>query len=139
MRSDPRSRDSSKGMATPRSSSSRRVDRRSGGAARPSKEDGLTVQRLAPRDLLGLRLEPGQAGDPGLFGPGSVVWRVGRERVLLAGGPAALLLQLAHPLVAEGVAAHSGFEREPLQRLMATLDATLTITFGDRAQAEAAA
>lgn len=82
---------------------------------------------------------PGVPGDPGLFGPGSEVWRIGRERVLLAGGSAALLLQLAHPLVAAGVAEHSDFSADPLHRLHATLDATLTVAFGDRAQATAAA
>jgi uncharacterized protein (DUF2236 family) len=80
----------------------------------------------------------GVPGDPGLFGPGSEVWRVGRERALLAGGPAALLLQLAHPLVAAGVAEHSGFEADPVRRLRGTLDATLTVVFGDRQQAAAA-
>ena len=80
-------------------------------------------------------LEPGEPGDPGLFGPGSMVWRVGRERVLLMGGAAALLLQIAHPLIAAGVVDHSGFRRDPFQRLRSTLDATLRITFGDAAQA----
>jgi uncharacterized protein (DUF2236 family) len=84
-------------------------------------------------------LEAGTAGDPGLFGPGSSIWRIGRERVLLLGGPAALLLQVAHPLIATGVADHSDFRHNPYQRLTATLDATLTISFGDRMQAEAAA
>jgi uncharacterized protein (DUF2236 family) len=83
-------------------------------------------------------LEPGAPGDPGLFGPGSLVWRVARERVLLLAGPAALLLQVAHPLVAAGVADHSGFREDPFQRLRATLDATLRITFGDTEQATAA-
>ncbi|MDP9394320.1 MAG: DUF2236 domain-containing protein [Actinomycetota bacterium] len=82
---------------------------------------------------------PGVVGDPGLFGPGSAAWRLGRERVLLAGGPAALLLQVAHPLVAAGVAAHSDFAGDPLRRLHGTLDATLTVTFGDTAQARSAA
>ena len=84
-------------------------------------------------------LEAGTPGDPGLFGPRSSIWRIGRERVLLLGGPAALLLQVAHPLVAAGVAAHSDFLHRPYERLRATLDATLTITFGDTRQAEAAA
>lgn len=99
--------------------------------------------RTAPgRALLGLGvpvLGPGEPGDPGLFGPGSETWRVGRERVLLLGGQAALLLQLAHPLVAAGVAEHSDFRRRPLERLRATLGATLAVTFGDRRQAEEAA
>jgi uncharacterized protein (DUF2236 family) len=77
---------------------------------------------------------PGQPGDPGLFGPGSAAWRLARERVLLVGGPAALLLQVAHPLVAAGVAAHSDFTADPLRRLRGTLDAVLTVTFGDTGQ-----
>jgi uncharacterized protein (DUF2236 family) len=68
-----------------------------------------------------------------------MVWRIARERVLLVAGPAALLLQLAHPLVAAGVAAYSGFRSDPFQRLRATLDATLRVTFGDREQARSAA
>ena len=84
-------------------------------------------------------LEPGERWDPGLFGPDSTVWRIGRERILLAGGPAALLLQIAHPLVAAGVTNHSGFSEDPFLRLRATLDATLRITFGDREQARRAA
>lgn len=85
------------------------------------------------------RLPPGIPGDPGWFGPGSQVWRVWREKLLLLGGPAALLLQLAHPLIAAGVAAHSSFRDDPLRRLRATLDATLTVVFGDRQQARTAA
>ncbi|HYP45659.1 MAG TPA: oxygenase MpaB family protein [Propionibacteriaceae bacterium] len=90
-------------------------------------------------DLFPAGPPPGNAGDPGLYGPGSTVWRIARERLLLAGGPAALLLQVAHPLVAAGVAEHSDFTADPLRRLRGTLDATLTVTFGDRQQADAAA
>lgn len=82
---------------------------------------------------------PGVPGDPGIFGPGSDVWRIARERIVFAGGPAALLLQVAHPLVAEGVRAHSGFAADPLSRLRGTLDAVLTVSFGDRDQVRAAA
>ena len=82
---------------------------------------------------------PGAAGDAGLFDPGSTVWRLARERLIMAGGPAALLLQVAHPLVGEGVRAHSDFATDPLRRLRGTLDAVLTVTFGDRAQVRAAA
>lgn len=57
----------------------------------------------------------------------------------MAAGPAALLLQLAHPLVAAAVAGHSGFRADPFQRLRSTLEATLLVTFGDRAQAANAA
>jgi uncharacterized protein (DUF2236 family) len=79
------------------------------------------------------------AADGGLFAPGSVFRRVNREAVLLLGGPRALLLQLAHPLVAAGVADHSDFLAHPLRRLWRTVDTMLRIVFGDRATAEAAA
>ena len=82
---------------------------------------------------------PGARGDAGIFGPDSTAWRLARERAILVGGPAALLLQVAHPLVGEGVRAHSGFATDPLQRLRGTLDAVLTVTFGDHAQVRAAA
>jgi uncharacterized protein (DUF2236 family) len=59
------------------------------------------------------------------------MWQVNREAVLLAAGPAALLLQVAHPLVAEGVAAHSDFEADPFGRLRRTLRTTLALVFGD--------
>jgi uncharacterized protein (DUF2236 family) len=74
----------------------------------------------------------------GLFGPGTVTWKVNREAVLLAGGGRALLLQVAHPLVAAGVARHSTFETEPWTRLHRTLDLVTKITFGDRRTSELA-
>jgi len=91
-------------------------------------------------DVARLRYAAGGAVDPqrSLFGPRSVTWRVNREAVLLLAGGRALLLQIAHPLVAAGVAAHSHFEREPLQRLWRTLDLSLTMVFGSAAEALAA-
>src|SRR5213083_2845213 len=74
----------------------------------------------------------------GLFGPESVVWRVNREAVALLGGGRALLLQVAHPLVAAAVAAHSRLRAEPLVRLRRTLELMLTIVFADAAHAMAA-
>lgn len=82
---------------------------------------------------------PDPVCDLGFYGPDSLTWRLSRERVMLLGGPRALLLQLAHPLVAAGVAEHSSFQADPLQRLRRTLDGTLAIVFGTTSQAEAAA
>jgi uncharacterized protein (DUF2236 family) len=66
------------------------------------------------------------------FGPGSVSWLVNREVLLLAGGGRALLLQVAHPLVAAGVDQHSDFERHALRRLLRTLDLMYKLSFADR-------
>jgi len=67
----------------------------------------------------------------GLFGPGSITWKVARETVLLAGGPRALLLQLAHPSVLSGVLQHSQVATDPLGRSVRTFEAMYTLTFGD--------
>jgi uncharacterized protein (DUF2236 family) len=80
----------------------------------------------------------GRDGDPGLFGPGSLAWRINAESVLLLGGGRALLMQTAHPLVAAGVADHSDFTADPFDRLWRTVDAALTVIFGDSAQSSAA-
>lgn len=79
------------------------------------------------------------SGDTGLFGPGSLTWRVNREGALLLGGGRALLLQVAHPLVAAGVAEHSNYREDPFGRLYRTLDTVTTIVFGSTPQAEEAA
>jgi uncharacterized protein (DUF2236 family) len=75
----------------------------------------------------------------GYYAPDSLTRRLARERAMLLGGPRALLMQLAHPLVAAGVAEHSGFAADPLARLRRTLDSTLAIVFGNRAEADEAA
>jgi len=82
---------------------------------------------------------PGRPGDPGLFGPGSIVWRVNGEIVVVLGAGRALLMQIAHPLVAAGVADHSDFGVDAFARLWRTIDTVLTVAFGDTEQATAAA
>jgi uncharacterized protein (DUF2236 family) len=67
-----------------------------------------------------------------------MMWRINREAVLLGAGPAALLLQIAHPLVAEGVAHHSDFHGDPFGRLRRTLNTTMDLVFGDGPAAERA-
>ena len=69
--------------------------------------------------------------DGGFYGPGSEAWRLNREAMLLLGaGPRALLLQIAHPLVAAGVAQHSQFRDDPWARLSGTLRSYLRIVYG---------
>lgn len=73
-----------------------------------------------------------------LFSPDSAIWHINRERVLLLGGARALLMQLAHPLVAEAVYHHSYVFRNPLKRLHRTLRLTLALVFGTVEQVNAA-
>jgi uncharacterized protein (DUF2236 family) len=69
-------------------------------------------------------------------------WKLHKEVVLLLGWGRAILLQLAHPLVAQGVAEHSGFLAQPgarLQRLRKTIDSMLALTFGEPSEVASAA
>lgn len=75
--------------------------------------------------------------DPVLPDP-SVARRLNRELFLLLGGTAALLMQVAHPLVAAGVDRHSDFRRHPIARLRRTLNTTLAVVFADPDAARAA-
>lgn len=69
----------------------------------------------------------------------SMTARVNRERVLLVGGQRALVMQLAHPLVAAGVDQHSTFPARALDRLRRTLDLSLTMVYGAPEEARSAA
>jgi uncharacterized protein (DUF2236 family) len=60
-----------------------------------------------------------------------MIWRVDREMVLLLAGGRALLMQLAHPKVAAGVADHSSFKDDPLARLHRTMNTMWSIVFDD--------
>ena len=53
-----------------------------------------------------------------------------REAILLAGGAAAILLQVANPGVGAGVNAHSNFAYRPIDRLRTTMTYVYTIAFG---------
>lgn len=56
------------------------------------------------------------------------------EAVVLAGGGTAILLQLAHPGVAAGVAQHSNFADAPMRRLWGTLEYVTAAAFGNEAE-----
>ncbi|HZT52125.1 MAG TPA: oxygenase MpaB family protein [Stellaceae bacterium] len=77
--------------------------------------------------------------EPRLFDPASLTWRINRERILILGGVRSLLMQIAHPLVAAGVAEHSGFRADPLGRLRRTMETMAVILFGTAAEARGAA
>ena len=72
----------------------------------------------------------------------SVAWKINSEIVLLAGWNPAILLQVAHPLVAAGVVDHSLFLTDPpgrVRRLWRTLTVMFDLTFGQPHEIQRAA
>ena len=75
----------------------------------------------------------------GLFGPGSVTWRVhGDVTSMMVGGISSLLLQMLHPKVLAGVWDHSNFRTDMHGRLRRTARFIALTTYGGREEAEAA-
>lgn len=88
-------------------------------------------EQIDPADMAG-------EDDPGLFGPGSPVWRVHADVSMLIGGLRALLLQTLHPLAMAGVAEHSDYRHDPWGRLHRTGRFLGMTTFGTTPAAERA-
>ncbi|MGE9550700.1 oxygenase MpaB family protein [Erwinia amylovora] len=75
-------------------------------------------------------------GDPGLYGPDSIIWRVhGDFSSMLCGGISALLMQMLHPLALAGVWDHSTFREDMMGRLRRTSQFIAVTTFGNSADA----
>ncbi|MDP2228982.1 MAG: oxygenase MpaB family protein [Moraxellaceae bacterium] len=84
----------------------------------------------------------GKVLDPklGLFGPDSMMWKM--SQYIVPGGVGAgraLLLQISHPWVTAGIDEHSITRKDPLKRARNTFSYILSMTFGSREQALAAA
>src|SRR5262245_66314471 len=84
-------------------------------------------------------VDPSLPPREGLFREDGWLRRVTREPVVLFGGGCALLLEVAHPLVAAGVAEHSDFRRDPFGRLQRTLAAMSAMALESRDKAIGAA
>ncbi|WP_082016786.1 oxygenase MpaB family protein [Cupriavidus sp. IDO] len=97
---------------------------------------GAQVRALT-RSNSGLTLDyDNPPGDPGLFGPDAVCWRVHSDfPAMLAGGVSALLLQTLHPLALAGVWDHSTFRTDMQGRLGRTAQFIAGTTYGSRADA----
>jgi uncharacterized protein (DUF2236 family) len=78
-------------------------------------------------------------GDPGYFGPQSMMWKVNREITVLFGGARALLMHAAHPLIAAGARQTSFYQRDPWKRLIRTLSLQNSVTFGTKDEANESA
>ncbi len=78
-------------------------------------------------------------GDPGLFGPDTVTWKIHADfPSMMAGGLGALMLQSLHPLALAGVWDHSDFRGDMLGRLRGTIAFVARTTYAPRATAEQA-
>ena len=78
-------------------------------------------------------------GDPGYFGPESMMWKVNKEITVLFGGARALLMHAAHPLIAAGARQISFYQRDPWKRLIRTLSLQNSVTFGTKEEADESA
>ncbi len=82
-----------------------------------------------------LRIEEGE--DEGWFGVGSAAWAVHGGMATLPSGIRALLMQTLHPGAMAGVHDWSRYKEDPLGRLSGTIQWLISVTFSDRAMAEA--
>src|SRR5262245_27475153 len=85
-----------------------------------------------PDQALAAQQPAARVADALPFRDESAIRRVYAEGIILLGGGRALLMQIAHPLVAQGFAEHSSYRASRLERLLRTLKATLAIVFGNR-------
>lgn len=76
--------------------------------------------------------------DLGLFGPGSVTWRVHEEPILMLGGIRALFLQALHPRAIAGVVQNSDYKTDPWGRLLRTIEYVGITIYGTTAEAQQA-
>lgn len=92
------------------------------------------------RDATTVSTADGGAGtdDVGLFGPGSVTWRVHQEPILWLAGLRSLYLQALHPRAIAGVTQNSTYRSDPWGRLARTSRYVGTVIFGTTAQAQRA-
>ena len=115
-------------------------------ASHPNESNGLAqliTKRLRSRLARGItHLTSGSgptldytspAGDPGLFGPEALCWKIHADFTsMMTGGISALLLQALHPLALAGVWDHSSFRTDILGRLRRTATFIAGTTFGNR-------
>jgi uncharacterized protein (DUF2236 family) len=105
----------------------------------PLPAPGTNGRPARPAGRPGAMPIPAGPHDWGLFGPGSVSWKVHSSPVLLVGGLRALIIQSLNPLAMAGVAQHSDYLKHPLKRLRRTSEYVTTIVYGDTGSAERAA
>jgi uncharacterized protein (DUF2236 family) len=94
------------------------------------------IERSAAAFISGV---PENPADDGFFGPDSVTWRVSGDITSPVAELRSLMVQALHPLAMAGVDQHSGWRRDPVGRLAATLEYVTTVSFGERTAVQRAA
>lgn len=93
------------------------------------------VLHAFPRETGGIDYDQ-PAGDPGLFDPDGVAWRVHADFPgMLSGGLCALMLQTLHPTALAGVWDHSNFRTDLVGRLRRTTHFVAGTGYAPRAEA----
>lgn len=77
--------------------------------------------------------------EAGIYGPGSMFWRMSGEAITFLGAGRAVLLQLAHPYVAYAIAEHSVALTDARKRFQGTFNNILGMGFGPLDEALASA
>jgi uncharacterized protein (DUF2236 family) len=75
-------------------------------------------------------------GDPGLFGPGSAIWKVHGDVSGVVGGVSGLLLGTLNEPVTHGTNRFSDYQRDPIKRLGFTSSFIRGVTYGSTPAAE---
>ncbi|MFT5496809.1 MAG: hypothetical protein ACI9TH_002209, partial [Kiritimatiellia bacterium] len=100
--------------------------------------EGMTPEFITRAELdIGIERVRERCADPvvGLYGPDSMIWRISRHSALFAGSWQAVLLQLAHPWVANAIQQHSRTMKDPLGRFHGTFRVMFSMVFGSLDQA----
>jgi uncharacterized protein (DUF2236 family) len=111
-----------------------------GSEAKPARRE--LTQIVGEGDLeheLAIVGSAGANNRAGVFGPGSLMWRIDKEAAIFLGAGRALVLQLAHPWVAAAISQHSRVLADPIGRFHGTFSFMFTMVFGTTEQALAAA
>jgi uncharacterized protein (DUF2236 family) len=75
-------------------------------------------------------------GDPGLFGPGSAIWKVHGDVSGVVGGVSGLLLGTLNEPVTHGTNRFSDYTKDPIKRLGFTASFVMGVTYGATPVAE---
>jgi uncharacterized protein (DUF2236 family) len=102
----------------------------------PAFSEPGPFQRAAAAFASSVPVDP---ADDGYFGPDSVTWRLHADLSSPVSALRSLLLQALHPLAMAGVDQHSHWRDDPAARFASTSAYVVTVTYGDRAAARAAA